>query len=72
MVRQSRVAIAGLVLPLGSRERFRQIDLRYVYAPVQGQLSLGYRGDDRTPRQAVRGVLDDILGIVAPEGATVQ
>ena len=32
--------MSGLTLPPGSRERLRSRDRRYVYAPVQGQLSL--------------------------------
>jgi len=70
-VRQSRLLVSGLKLPPGSRERLRQRDRRYVYAPVQGQLSLGLRGDERGLRRAVSEVLDDILGLfdgaVAPE-----
>jgi transcription-repair coupling factor (superfamily II helicase) len=70
-VRQSRLLVSGLKLPPGSRERLRQRDRRYVYAPVQGQLSLGLRGDERGLRRAVHEVLDDILalfdGAVAPE-----
>ncbi len=70
-VRQNRLLISGLELPPGSRERLRRRDRRYVYAPVQGQLSLGLRGDERTQRQAVREVLDDILalfdGAASPE-----
>ena len=38
-------------------------DRRYVYMPIQGQLSLGLRGDDRGPRRAVHEVLDDILAL---------
>ncbi len=67
-VRQSRLLITGLTLPSGSRERLRQRDRRYVYAPVQGQLSLGLRGDERGLRQAVREVLDDILALLGGEG----
>jgi hypothetical protein len=40
---------------------------RYVYAPVQGQLSLGIRGDQRPLRQVVQAVLDDILPLSAGE-----
>jgi transcription-repair coupling factor (superfamily II helicase) len=67
-VRQSRLAVTGLVLPPGSRERLRDRDRRYVYAPVQGQLSLGLRGDGRGLREAVQGVLDDILGLLGWDG----
>jgi hypothetical protein len=66
-VRQGRLLISGLVLPSGSRERLRQRDRRYVYAPVQGQLSLGMRGDERGLRRAVREVLDDILALFGGE-----
>jgi len=68
-VRQKRLVITGLALPAGSRERLRSRDQRYVYAPVQGQLSLGIRGDERGPRQIVREVLDDILALAVGEGA---
>ena len=53
--------MSGLTLPAGSRERLRSRDRRYVYAPVQGQLSLGLRGDERGLREVVQAVLDDIL-----------
>ena len=66
-VRQSKLAISNLVLPPGSRERLRDQDRRYVYASVQGQLSLGVRGDDRPLRQIVGQVLDDILAVSAKE-----
>lgn len=66
-VRQYRLVITGLVLPSGSREKLRDRDRRYAYAPVTGQLSLGHRGDDRGPRQVVREVLDDILGLAVGE-----
>ena len=68
-VRQKRLVITGLTLPPGSRERLRSRDQRYVYAPVQGQLSLGLRGDERGLRQTVREVLDDILALAVREGA---
>ena len=61
--------MSGLVLPQGSRERLRSRDRRYVYAPLQGQLSLGLRGDERGPRRAVQEVLGDILALSAREGA---
>jgi transcription-repair coupling factor (superfamily II helicase) len=69
IVRQNRLVLAGLGLPGGSREKLRDVDRRYVYASVQGQLSLGYRGDNRTPREVVTKVLDDILGLAAPTAA---
>ena len=69
VVRQGRLTITGLLLPPGSRERLRNIDRRYVYAPVQGMLSLGMRGDERGLRRAVREVLDDILGLLGGEDA---
>ena len=62
-VRQSRVSITGLTLPPGSREKLRSQDRRYVYAPVQGQLTLGFRGEERGLRETVRQVLDDILAL---------
>ena len=68
-VRQSRLVITGLSLAPGSREQLRSRDQRYVYAPVQGQLSLGFRGDERGLRQTVREVLDDILALPVGEGA---
>jgi transcription-repair coupling factor (superfamily II helicase) len=66
-VRQYRLAITGLTLPAGSRERLRDKDRRYAYAPVTGQLSLGFRGDERGPREIVQEVLDDILGLAVGE-----
>jgi transcription-repair coupling factor (superfamily II helicase) len=69
-VRQQRLVINGLVLPAGSRERLRERDRRYVYTPLQGQLTLGFRGDERGLRQVVAGVLDDILGLLSPPGAS--
>jgi transcription-repair coupling factor (superfamily II helicase) len=68
-VRQSRLVVTGLSLAPGSRERLRTRDRRYVYAPLQGQLSLGLRGDERHLRQIVREVLDDILALPVGEGA---
>jgi len=68
-VRQGRLLATGLTLPPGSREKLRSRDRRYVYASVQGQLSLGLRGDERGPRQAVREVLDDILALAGGEDA---
>ena len=62
-MRQSRVSVTGLTLPPGSRENLRSRDRRYVYAPVQGQLTLGFRGEERGLRQTVRQVLDDILAL---------
>jgi transcription-repair coupling factor (superfamily II helicase) len=64
-VRQSRLTVTGLSLPSGSRERLRERDRRYAYAPVQGRLSLGLRSDKRDLRQTVREVLDDILSLFA-------
>ncbi len=66
-VRQDRLAVSGLTLPPGSRERLRSRDRRYVYAPVQGQLSLGIRGDGRGLREVVQSVLDDILPLSTGE-----
>jgi transcription-repair coupling factor (superfamily II helicase) len=63
-VRRHRLQISGLTLPPGSRERLRLRDRRYVYASVQGELSLGLRSDERVLRQAVREVLDDILALL--------
>jgi transcription-repair coupling factor (superfamily II helicase) len=68
-VRQSRLAISGLSLPSGSREKLRDRDRRYVYASVQGTLALGLRGDQRSLRQAVGEVLDDILGLFGGQEA---
>ncbi len=68
-LRQGRLLVTGLALPSGSRERLRARDRRYVYAPVQGQLSLGVRGDERGPRETVRQVLDDILALRGEEGS---
>jgi transcription-repair coupling factor (superfamily II helicase) len=67
-LRQGRLLVTGLILPSGSREWLRARDRRYVYAPVQGQLSLGVRGDERGPRETVRQVLDDILALRGEEG----
>ena len=69
-VRQHRLAINGLTLPSGSRERLRERDRRYVYAPVQGQLTIGFRGDAGGLREVVAGVLDDILGLLSPSDAS--
>ena len=69
-VRQHRLAINGLTLPSGSRERLRERDRRYVYAPVQGQLTLGFRGDAGGLREIVAAVLDDILGLLSPSDAS--
>ncbi len=69
IVRQHRLVINGVVLPSGSRERLRDRDRRYVYAPVQGQLTLGFRSDERDLRQVVTEVLDDILGLLNPADA---
>ena len=66
-MRQDRLTVSGLLLPPGSRERLRARDRRYVYAPVQGQLSLGLRGDERGLREAVQAVLDDILALSTGE-----
>ena len=62
-LRQQKLTITGLNLPAGSREKLRDRDRRFVYAPLQGQLSLGLRSDERSPRQAVSEVLDDILAL---------
>ena len=66
-VRQDRLTMSGLTLPAGSRERLRSRDRRYVYAPVQGQLSLGFRGEPRGVREVVQMVLDDILALSTEE-----
>ena len=66
-VRQDRLVVSGLTLPPGSRERLRSRDRRYVYAPVQGQLSLGFKGESRGVRAVVQAVLDDILPLSAGE-----
>jgi transcription-repair coupling factor (superfamily II helicase) len=64
VVRPGKVSVTGLTLPPGSRERLRERDRRYVYAPLLGQLSLGNKGEEATPREAAQGVLDDILGLL--------
>ena len=66
-LRQGRLAITDLVLPPGSREKLRQMDRRYVYAPLTRQLTLSLRADRRAPREIVRQVLDDILAIFGGE-----
>jgi transcription-repair coupling factor (superfamily II helicase) len=66
-VRQDRISVSGLMLPAGSRERLRERDRRYVYAPLQGQLSLGFRGEARSAREVVQAVLDDILPLSTGE-----
>jgi len=66
-VERNRLVIGGLELPAGSREKLRQKDRRYVYAPVQRQLSLGSKGDEREVRVVVREVLGDILGLLDRE-----
>jgi transcription-repair coupling factor (superfamily II helicase) len=71
-VRQDRLTISGLALPPGSRERLRSHDRRYVYAPVQGQLSLGFRGEPRVVREVVQAVLDDILPLSTGEVVSDQ
>jgi len=71
-VRQERVSIGGLMLPPGSRERLRERDRRYVYTPLQGQLSLGFRGESRGLREVVQGVLNDILPLSTGEVAADQ
>ena len=38
-------------------------DRRYVYAPLQGQLTLGTKGEESGPRETAQGVLDDILAL---------
>jgi transcription-repair coupling factor (superfamily II helicase) len=63
VARPGRLAITGLALPPGSRERLRQRDRRYVYTLLQEQLTLGSRGEERSLREAVRGMLDDILAL---------
>jgi transcription-repair coupling factor (superfamily II helicase) len=66
-VRQDRISMSGLMLPAGSRERLRERDRRYVYAPLQGQLSLGFRGEARSAREVVQAMLDDILPLSTGE-----
>ena len=68
-VRHNKLEVTGLVLPPGSRELLRERDRRYVYASLQGHLTLGLRGDDRTFRQVVSQVLDDILAVSPGEGS---
>jgi transcription-repair coupling factor (superfamily II helicase) len=63
-VRPGKVTVTGLTLPAGSRERLRERDRRYVYAPLLGQLTLGNKGEEGGPREAAQGVLDDILGLL--------
>jgi hypothetical protein len=45
----------------------RSRDRRYVYAPVTGQLSLGFRGERPGLRELVQRVLDDILAVSTGE-----
>ena len=71
-VRQDRLTVNGLTLPPGSRERLRTLDRRYVYAPVQGQLSLGFRGETKGVREMVQRVLDDILPLSTGEVVSDQ
>lgn len=66
-VRQQRLAISGLELPPGSREKLRSKDRRYVYAPLTGQLTLGFKGETKGVREVVQQVLDDILGLAVGE-----
>lgn len=66
-VRHGRLVVTGLTLPSGSRERLRQIDRRYVYAPLTRQLTLGLRNDRRGAREVVHQVVDDILTISGEE-----
>ncbi len=66
-VRQDRVSVSGLMLPAGSRERLRDRDRRYAYAPLQGQLSLGFKGEGKGVREVVQAVLDDILPLSTGE-----
>ena len=68
-VRHNKLEVTGLMLPPGSRELLRERDRRYVYASLQGHLTLGLRGDDRSFRQVVSQVLDDILALSPGEGA---
>ncbi|MGI5939873.1 MAG: transcription-repair coupling factor [Thermoleophilia bacterium] len=68
-VRQNRLEVTGLTLPAGAREALRARDRRYVYAPVPGHLTLGFRGDNSPLRQIVSRVLDDILALFPGEGA---
>jgi transcription-repair coupling factor (superfamily II helicase) len=63
-VRQNRVTVSALELASGSRELLRQRDRRYVYMPLQGQLSLTFRGENWSPREAAGRVLDDILALL--------
>jgi hypothetical protein len=63
VARPGRIAITGLALPPGSREGLRQRDRRYVYTPLQEQLTLGTKGEERGLRETVRAVLDDILAL---------
>ena len=62
-----KVTVTGLTLPPGSRQRLRERDRRYTYAPLQGQLSIGTRGEERGIRETVQGVLDDILALFERE-----
>jgi transcription-repair coupling factor (superfamily II helicase) len=70
-VRQQKLTVTGLQLPAGSREALRRRDPRYVYAPVTGMLSLGFRAAGTEVRAVVEQVLDDILRLWsgAVEGA---
>ncbi|MBU2600600.1 MAG: transcription-repair coupling factor [Actinobacteria bacterium] len=62
-VRRHKLTMTGLSLPPGGRERLLARDRRYVYSPTRGELSLGLRSDARSVREAVEGVLGDILPI---------
>jgi len=70
--KHDRLVVTGLVLPAGAREFLRTRDRRYVYSPLQGQLSVGLRGDTRGLRQIVEEVLGDILAASAREGAPTE
>jgi hypothetical protein len=59
--------LRGLWWAGGARARLRSRDRRYVYAPLQGQLSLGFKGESRSLREVVQGVLDDILPLSTGE-----
>jgi len=68
-VRGHKLSIAGLRLPTGSREALIACDRRYVYSPVAGDLSFGFRGDVRSVRRVVEDVLGDILAILSGEAS---
>ena len=70
-VRGQKLTIAGLSLPKGARELLMNRDRRYVYSPVAGDLTFGFRGDPRPVREVVESVLGDILPIWSGEASII-